>query len=378
MQVSTQLWQRDTGWNVDGALAQANLVLVFGVGSATEQGVAQLRAQYPDTPLIGCSTAGEIFGTEVFDDTLSATALSFNSTQVRCECVEIDAFADSRLAGEALAAKVAHEDLRHVLVLSDGLQVNGSELIKGLNGALPESVTTSGGLAGDGDAFENTQIVFGDTMRSGLICCAAFYGKDLVTSCASLGGWDVFGPDRIVTRSEGNVLFELDGRSALELYKEYLGDYANELPGSGLLFPLNVGTEHSGKRVVRTILGVDEQEQSLTFAGDVPEGARAQLMRANFDRLVDGAIGAATHCQQQCSLQTEWQFALLISCVGRRMVLQQRVEEELEGVSEVLGCNTALSGFYSYGELAPFVPGDACELHNQTMTITTFKEIHSA
>ena len=264
--------------------------------------------------------------------------------------------------------------LRHVLVISDGLGVNGCELARGMKQGLPDDVPVTGGLAGDAGKFERTQVFVDDKVGSGTIACAGFYGDAITTGYGSLGGWDVFGPDRIITRSEGNVLYELDGESALKLYKQYLGSYADELPGSGLLFPLNIETEDEGDRVVRTILGVDEETQSLTFAGDMPEGARAQLMRANFDRLVDGATGAAEICQAQAEEATRWQFALLISCVGRRMVLQQRVEEELEGVRDVLGATVPLLGFYSYGELSPFVKGDACRLHNQTMTITTFAE----
>ncbi|RJQ51925.1 MAG: hypothetical protein C4530_19405, partial [Desulfobacteraceae bacterium] len=188
-----------------------------------------------------------------------------------------------------------------------------------------------------------------------------------------LGGWDPFGPERLVTRSKGNVLYELDGQSALELYKRYLGEHAKELPASGLLFPLNMRTAESDSGVVRTILAVDEADQSMTFAGDVPEGAHVRLMKANFDHLVDGAIGAAQTSYEAIGSRSP-ELAILISCVGRKFILKQRVEEEVEGVQEVLGADTVLTGFYSYGEICPSAPRANCELHNQTMTITTFAE----
>jgi hypothetical protein len=170
------------------------------------------------------------------------------------------------------------------------------------------------------------------------------------------------------------VLYELDGRSALELYKTYLGSHTANLPASGLLFPLSLRGEGGEQRVVRTILGVDEETQSLTFAGDIPEGGYAQLMRANFDRLIDGAQDAATACAEVVGDHTP-DLAILISCVGRKLVLNQRTEEEVESVRNVLGENTVLSGFYSYGEIAPLMSSTKCELHNQTMTITTFMEL---
>jgi hypothetical protein len=177
----------------------------------------------------------------------------------------------------------------------------------------------------------------------------------------------------VITRSTANVLYELDGQPALALYRKYLGEYARDLPASGLLFPLSLGTE-AGESVVRTILGVNEAEHSLTFAGDMPEGGHARLMKANFDRLIDGAVGAAQTCYAATG-NTSPDLALLISCVGRKLVLKQRIEEEVEGVQDVLGQQAVLAGFYSYGEISPFTPSAKCELHNQTMTITTLSEL---
>ncbi len=375
MRVSHMRWCATSGWTGE-PLDNAGLLLVFGGDGQADvlAALSDLRRLHPQARLVGCSTAGEIHDVEVSDDTLSTLAVAFEATSIEVCSVRVQDFDDSVGAGEGLAQLLCRDNLRHVLVFSDGLGVNGSELARGLKDALPAGVLVTGGLAGDADKFERTQIFVDDVVDTGVIACVGFYGDAIVTACGSLGGWDVFGPDRVVTRSEGNVLYQLDGESALSLYQRYLGDYAQELPGSGLLFPLNIQTSDKNERVVRTILGVDEANQSLTFAGDVPEGARAQLMRANFDRLVDGATGAASICETQRRADFSWEFALLISCVGRRMVLQQRVEEEVEGVRDVLGRDTPLVGFYSYGELAPFAKGDSCRLHNQTMTITTFAE----
>jgi hypothetical protein len=188
-----------------------------------------------------------------------------------------------------------------------------------------------------------------------------------------LGGWDSFGPERVVTRSKDNVLYELDGQSALELYKKYLGEHAQGLPATGLLYPLSLKMQDSESRVVRTILAVNEKDQSMTFAGDIPQGTNVRLMKANFDRLIDGAVGAAKNSQSQLTIAKP-QLAILISCVGRKLILKQRIEEEVEGVQEVFGKDVVLTGFYSYGEISPFTPNAKCELHNQTMTITTFSE----
>ncbi|MGH7149344.1 MAG: FIST signal transduction protein, partial [Planctomycetota bacterium] len=269
--------------------------------------------------------------------------------------------------------RLLRPDLRGVFLLSDGLRVNGSELVRGANSVLPEPVPVTGGLAGDRVRFRRTWVLEGGEPQDGSLCGVGFYGERIEIGHGSKGGWDRFGPERLVTRSEGNVLFELDGRPALELYKAYLGERASGLPATALLFPLALRENATqGKSLVRTILAVDEGARSLTFAGDVPQGSLAQLMHANFDRLVDGAEGAASMTRRRCESGRPT-LAIAISCVGRRLVLGERTEEELEAVGEALPPDARVVGFYSYGEISPFASGRS-DLHNQTMTLTTFQE----
>lgn len=379
MKVDQCVWGRENGWIVTpnmGRCAEAQLVLIFGSRATLSDAarVEEVRRACPKAvAVIGCSTAGEIYDTRVLDDSLVVTAVRFDHTQLRAVEAELTGPADSKAAGERLAKALAAPDLAHVFVLSDGLKVNGSELVKGLTGSLPQNVAVTGGLSGDGAKFEQTLVYFNGTAKPGRIVAIGFYGDKLRVGYGSMGGWDTFGPERVVTRSSGNVLYELDGESALALYKKYLGSYAAELPASGLRFPLSVRDKNSDAPVVRTILAVNEQDQSLTFAGDVPEGSIARLMRANFDRLVDGANGAASTSQQAIGKDVA-ELAILISCVGRKLILQQRTEEEVESVRAVLGERAKMTGFYSYGEISPFTPTAKCELHNQTMTITIFSE----
>jgi hypothetical protein len=378
MNVTQLVWTRTAGLQPEQPQPdnQAQLALLFGSRASLQDpdSIESIRRQFPSATLLGCSTAGEIRDSRLYDDTVNVTAVRFDATRIAGASVPIATPEGSYEAGAALARRLAAGDLVHLFVLSDGLNVNGSELVKGLSESLPAGVTLSGGLSGDGTTFGETTVVFGETVSSRMVAAVGFYGDRLEIGCASLGGWDSFGAERLVTRSEANVLYELDGFSALDLYKRYLGDHARDLPGSGLLFPLSIRNPEDDSSVVRTILAVDEKAQSLTFAGDVPEGWYARLMKANFDRLIDGAIGAARASLVSVSGQQP-DLAILISCVGRRMVLRQRTEEELEGVRDVVGAKAALTGFYSYGEISPFTPDAKCALHNQTMTITSFREI---
>ncbi len=378
MKIEQRIWTRTTGWaespEGDSGIS-AQLVLVFGSASALKATPAldEMKASHPEAHVFGCSTAGEILGTQVLDDSAVSTAIEFGSSEIQCASVSVNGQGGSFQVGVELARSLPQEGLRHLLVLSDGLRVNGTRLVDGLESALPTDVTVTGGLSGDGERFRETLVVSDGSPESGTVGAVGFYGEHLKVGFGSLGGWDPFGPERRITRSTANVLYELDGRSALDLYKEYLGEHADGLPATGLLFPLSLRTKEGETGVVRTIISIDEQESSLTFAGNVPEGAYARLMKANFDRLVDGSMGAATLSRAAMGEQPS-ELAILISCVGRKLVLNQRIEEEVEGVRDVLGDSTPLIGFYSYGEISPFVQGAPCQLHNQTMTITTLSE----
>lgn len=348
------------------------LVLAFADSSLGDGSgpVAELVGAFPRSVVLACSTAGEIAADLTHEGGLVAAVARFERSRVRGASARVPRVADSRRAGQTLAAALAEPDLRAVIVLSDGLGVNGSALVDGLVSGLPEGVLLAGGLAGDGDRFARTWVLVEGRPTPGAVVAAGLYGDAVRCGTGSGGGWAAFGPERVVTRSEGNVLFELDGRPALPLYREYLGDFAARLPASALLFPLAL--RPAGNRdephVVRTVLAVDDDEGSMTFAGNVPQGYVAQLMTAGLDQLVQGAADAAGRATHD-----DARVAIAVSCVGRRLVMGQRVDDELAATLEVLPRGGLQVGFYSYGEIGPDADGH-CVLHNQTMTLSMLGE----
>ena len=379
MKTATLLY-RDLSWvqenNTDGLdYNEAQLVIGFGSGELirSTQCYENLRKQFPKAELCLCSTAGEIFDKGVFEEALSVVAVQFSTSFVKTVSTSIDAFASSFEAGSYLIDALPKENLKWVFVLSDGSKVNGSELVKGLKHGQAEDVLISGGLAGDGTNFSQTFVGLNGVPESGLIVAIGFYGDRLQLSHGSVGGWESFGMEREVTKARKNILFKIDGKKALDLYKTYLGKYAYQLPSASLLFPLALKVSNTEQPIVRTILSVNEKNQSMTFAGDIPEGSKVRFMKANFDRLVDAASDAASQCVS--FRDSKPKLAFLISCVGRKMVLGNRIDEEIEAVSEMFNHQTVLTGFYSYGEIAPTRPFAPCELHNQTMTITGITEL---
>jgi len=353
----------------------ADLVLCFGNKKLLSDGanITKISTSFPKANIAYCSTAGEIYDTQVNDNTISIVAIQFDSTQIKSQSIDIDQFSNSFDAGKSLVSCFDTQDLRYIFVLSDGSKVNGSELVKGMNEVIDDHIPITGGLAGDGPHFQNTLVGLNEPPTSGKILALAFYGEKLKISHSSMGGWEPFGLQRIVTKSNANELFEIDGKNALDLYKEYLGKYSEELPGSALLFPLSVQLQDNENSLVRTILSINNEQKSMLFAGDIPEGSKVRFMKANFDRLIDAASQAANISVTDFN-KINPELAILVSCVGRKLILTDRIDEEVEAVKDVLGSNTIISGFYSYGEISPLLKGTSCELHNQTMTITCLSE----
>lgn len=361
-------------WQFDSKELAVSLVICFGEKALIRRdSIEVIQDKFPNASIVSCSTAGEIIGTEVFDNTITGIGIIFDKTQIQVDCKNIYDYSNSYELGNSLAKSFQQENLNHVFVISDGHLINGSRLLEGMTKVLPDILIT-GGLAGDGDNFESTLVGFNDNIGEGNVVAVGYYGEHLQVGHASLGGWDEFGPERYITRSEENILYELDGEPALDLYKKYLGEKADELPSSALLFPLSLReNEDSDESVVRTVLAIDEQNKSMTFAGNLPEDGVVRLMKANFDKLISASAGAAQKSKERIGTD-DVDLAVFVSCVGRKLILGQRISEEVQAAKGIIGEKTPSLGFYSYGEISPMNDSMNCSLHNQTMTITTYKE----
>jgi len=356
--------------------ATADLLLIFGdIEHFAMPGFRELLQQAkPGAMLLGCSTAGEITADGVNDGSCTITAIKFDQTRLIQGSTSLSGMEDSFAAGERLGQQIAAPDLKAVLVFGPGVQINGSALVNGITSIIGTGIPITGGLAGDGGAFKETFTIGSDGVAKNQVVAVGLIGDGLRFGHGSFGGWEPFGPARKVTRCEGNILHELDGEPALEIYRRYLGEYAKDLPASGLLFPFAMlGEDHSAVGLIRTILGIDDASGSLILAGEIDPDGYLRLMHASTDKLVNGAESAAEAASCMAKGPGE-SLAILVSCVGRKLVMGDRVDEEVEAVGEVFGMTGVLTGFYSYGEISPFAPGSSCKLHNQTMTITCLSE----
>lgn len=375
MKIQQAIKKANSDWKFTQKEAvQSPLVLVFGDRTLLEDEriYEEVREMYPDGLLVFGSTSGEILSTNVYENSLTITAIEFERTTFEIVHRNVSDFPSVQAMGECISSTFNQDHLRHVFVVSDGSFVNGSGLIKGLENAPDFQASITGGLCGDGARFEKTLASFNENPKQGEVVAIGFYGEDLEVSYANYGGWTPFGPERVITKSEGNVLYEIDGRPALDLYKKYLGDKAEQLPQAALLYPLTVQDKPGFEPLVRTILTIDEDKNSMVLAGDAPVNSKVQLMMSTVDDIAQGAAKAA--CMAMKKRKKNPELALLVSCVGRKLVMDQRTEEEIEEVAEVIGPDATIAGFYSYGEMSPFTDSNQCQLHNQTMTLTLLSE----
>ncbi|OFW99449.1 MAG: hypothetical protein A3J37_00330 [Alphaproteobacteria bacterium RIFCSPHIGHO2_12_FULL_45_9] len=374
MQVERMMWTKKSGWNAQPRMNDAQLVLYFGgpVPLKENDYFLELQKFYSNAHILGCSTGGEIYGADVIDDSVVVAAMRFEKTTLHVTSTDIDQPEDSFEAGRFLANQLNKEGLSNIFLLSDSTHIRGSELVRGLYDVLDDHIIVTGGLAGDGADFKQTAVGLNERAKYKRIAAVGFYGSSIHVNYGCVGGWSPFGPKRTITKSEGNVLYELDNKPALDLYKQYLGEEADKLPASGLLFPLSIKpTQESQREIVRTMMAINEQDKSITFADEVPTGYIAQLMRGDFSLLVDGASKAAGLAQAGHANSS---IAILVSCIGRKLLLGQSISDETEAVAEVFDHKIPTIGFYSYGEICHEQYTDECSLHNQTMTITVLYE----
>lgn len=371
MEISQFRWTPNAGWELPPTSPHmANLVLVFADAAYFREPECyqELRNMFPAAHIVGCSSSGSVHDARISDGDIIVTAVTLGTGHVRVIRAEVPEGEDLKALGQDLMSELQAEDLRHAFVLSDGLSVNGSDLANGLNSA---GIPVTGGLAGDGTRFTSTWVMADAPAEQNLVAIVGFYGN-LQARSGCVAGWHEFGAERLVTRSHGNVVYEIDHQPALTIYTKYLGEMAKDLPSSGLRFPLSIHAGEHDEPVIRTLLAVDAEAQSLTFAGDVPQGGFCRLMKTNIDSLIDGSGMAADAARSIADGSPS--LCLVVSCVGRRLVLGQLTEEELDIVRDRLGPDAAITGFYSYGELAPSHNVARCQLHNQTMTLTTLHE----
>lgn len=378
MHIEQRIYDNVNGWQCIKPFKKKHapqLVLVFGCVElfSDKQILSDIQTTYPSSLIVGCTTAGEIVDSSAYESILSVSAIFFEKSYVKSAMIKVDEQLSSYDLGTRIVQDFSLSGLKHILLFCAGVGINGGKLVDGVQSRVADNIKITGGIAGNSTLSSHTLIMTnqGEIYPDAVVAVGLYGAVDV--GYGVYAGWDSFGIERHVSKSEHNIVYEIDNYPALSLYKSFLGDLSKDLPHSGLLFPLSVRVDDTDSPVIRTIMGVDETTQSIIMAGGIEEGSYIKLMKTNVDRLIDGASIAVDRAIESIGHKTS-SFALLVSCVGRKMVLRQLKEEELDVVKDRVGQETTMVGFYSFGEFSPHSKKTKSTLHNQTMSITLFSE----
>lgn len=340
-----------------------------------EVSIDAIQKKFPNTLLIGGTTAGEIIDQQVVDDSIVMSAIKFDKTKIKVFSAELpEDVSTYKEVGKQFVRDIEQEDLKHLFILSDVQTLNASNLLKGINNQLDSKVSVTGGLAGRESYLGSNFIIDNGELVHNRVVALAMYGDNLQVSYNAQGGWDSYGVECLVTKSENNHILEIDGQSALDFYRSHVGiGVLSNINKHGFKHPIKIRNEEYTNPVIRALLDVNEEKQSLIMAEEIPKGTYVRIMKANIDRLIIGAENAAKTIAEQNNFNHE--LAILISCSGRRKVLKDLASEEVEAVTDQFPETTKAIGFYSYGEISPFFELPKTSLHNLTMCVTTFSEL---
>lgn len=324
---------------------------------------------------VGCSTAGEIACGGMSEDSVSLLAIRFDNVRARTAGVQLIRRELSFTAGKEIGELLREPNLKALFLFGPGTNVNGTGLIEGVESSIGGRTLISGGLAADGMGFRETFTLTGGSVYTDHVVALALYGDDLVVSNGSEGGWRPFGPARKVTKIDQTDLLELDGKPALRLYKQYLGEKARELPASGLSYPFGIlRPDRTMSNIIRSAVAIDVEREALILAGELREGTQVCLMHTDTDALTQGAAQAAAEALRTHAGGEEGGCALVVSCIGRKYVYGFDVDEEIETIVDSFLPQTPVAGFYSYGEVFTNLSTGRPEFRNQTITITYITE----
>lgn len=369
-------------------LADAPLVglLVFASSRYDQNEVAKtIKDLIGDVPFVGASTAGEISNAGPAQAN-SIVLMGFVSDKIKCYAGMVsDANSDSETKGADLAnilQSQSEADIKWITMHADGLKVNPSAILRGIKKTLPEVLIT-GGSAGDDGTFKETYQYCNGLVASNAVSALAFSGP-IKVSIAVRHGWSPISGFHTVTKSEGSVVYEIDGKPAFDLYREYIGEEANQLKEEALgkvalSYPMGIVDEESHEMLLRApfIAGADG---SITFGGEVPEGSQVQLTIGTKEQAVAAAETAGHEAVNELGVKPSG--ALLYSCHVRNTLYASRDEAklEIEAIQRSIGQNTPLAGFYTYAEQAP-INGESVNLktcnpvsHNETIVAVLIAE----
>lgn len=326
-----------------------------------------INQTFPGIQLIGCTTDGEMSSCLEFQQD-SLVLMLFCSDEVEFLASVGYNVSSDPMAIARQTAKTAQEKLssppKLCLTLPESLTTSGVLLLEGLKQGLGKTIPIVGGTSGDQRQFSKTAQFFQTEVLHDAIPILLLSGN-LLMGHSIANGWIPMGKKGTVTKVEGNVLYEIDGRSPMEFCR----DVGMERPTPE--YRLAVFDPEESHWYLRTANGnYDAQTGGIAFFADIPLNAAVQLVRATRDNILDSV---QTSTQQALDVYPGMQpsAALFFSCANRRLVLGTRAKEEHQIAVNVVSRSLPVCGFYTYGEIAPLIQTGESRFHNETF-VTLF------
>lgn len=340
-----------------------DILIVFGACRFDHRKLlAGIRSITGDIPMVGGTTAGEI-STSGFSKqsavimALSSPILDFTTS------IGLNMSKDEKACSVSLARKIrrkkAVKNAVSLLIFPNGMGGDGVKVIEGLHQVMGTNIEIIGGYLGDDERFENTFQYYNGKVYKDAIPALLISGENgFETGIGVRSGFESIGNRFYCTDSENNIVKKFDEERALDLYREFLGEERSKrLPGICLEYPFGLIDEKvsiAGKDYfqLRCGLTVDREEGTITLAASIPKGSALTITTASRGEIINGAKLAALQAREALK-NTVPQAILMLSCVGRKLVLGRRTQEEVDAVKEILGEDVPIIGFYTYGEIGP-------------------------
>ena len=357
---------------------RADLMLVFASIRFDQESLLHgIASVGPSAWMAGCSTAGEILSDGPSRRSVAVMAIRSDTLQAVTGLgshIRINPRqAGQEVAGHLLQAKISNP--HGMLLFPDGLTGNAAELIRGIQDRMGLSFPIAGGSAADDFGFSRTYQYFQGKLYSDAVAGVLLAGP-IAVGIGARHGWRPLGKPRRVTRGLANIVQELDGHTAVNLYETYFGRAADSLKAGSLVdvsivYPLGMPIPGEEEYLLRNVLKVDPATGSLIYAGEIPEGSEVRLMMGSKERALDAARKAAEQAVLSIAPRAPT-FALVFSSCSRARLFGRRAGEEIAAIRQVLGRTVPIIGFYDYGEQAPLSAAGfrgLSYLHNETLVV---------
>ncbi len=351
-----------------GKTPQAAL-LFAGIDFEHQDLLDAINEAWPGIQLIGCTTDGELSSCQGFkEDSISLLLLASDTieftTGLGREVSQGAEAACSRAVAEARAKTTLEPSV--CIATPESLTGAGQQIVVALAKALGDNVTLSGGAAGDQMRLVRTLQFFGREVVSDGVPILLLSGP-LVHSMGVGHGWKPVGEPGVITRSDGCVVYEIDGAPAIDFYRRFLGDQFKPKPE----FPLVIVNDDGEPEYLRETPGdIDEHTGAITYLADLPEGARVQVSITDRAAILDGCAESIRRALQGFPDTKKPEAAIIVSCAARRLLLGTKTGEEFRILKESIGDEVPFCGFYTYGEIGPQETDRTKSImHHETFTI---------